>query len=119
MSNRPDTLTVQQRLILDHLRHTRGIPCSMSRLVAALYGSCPNGGPDDPQRTIRVQLCKIRRWLRQHDVRLLTIGRTAGVLGYMIDPDDAGRLEAALETLTRLDIALARGRVVSLTNGGT
>lgn len=83
----------------------------MARLVMALYGDRPDGGPDSPERSIRVQLFHIRRWLATRGVKLLTIGSTSGALGYTIDPEDLARLEIAVATLQQMDINLARARL--------
>lgn len=110
MSRSPAGLTLQQRLILDHLRHTRGAVCSMARLVAVVYGDRHDGGPLAPNRTIRVQMHHIRRWLAPRGVSILTIGMASGTLGYMIDTEDYERLEQAVSELQRIDVDLARAR---------
>ena len=63
MSSAPALLTIQQKLLLDHLRHTRGSPLSVERLVAVLYGSRADGGPDQANKVVTVQMAKLRQWL--------------------------------------------------------
>ena len=110
MANVPQTLTLQQRIILDHLRHARGSPLPIERLVAAVYGSRHDGGPENAAAVVKVQICHMRRCLGSHGVRILTIGFGRNAQGYMIDPDHLDLLESVLATLEQIAIEIARSR---------
>lgn len=106
---RPPHLTLQMRAILDELRHTRGSPIPMSRLVAALYAKRHDGGPDNPEVVIRVQIHRMRAELARHGILILTIGgRGGGAIGYMIDPDSLDLVEAVIATSRTAEIDHAR-----------
>lgn len=110
MSQTPRLLTIQQRLILDHLRHCRGGPLPIERLIVAIYGY-RDAGPDNPMAVVRYQICEIRKKLRPHGVRLLTVGHGPWSRGYLIDPDDLETLEELLAKTPQMDIELARARL--------
>tara|TARA_R110000868_G_scaffold57824_1_gene178429 strand:- start:5083 stop:5436 length:354 start_codon:yes stop_codon:yes gene_type:complete len=110
MSQTPRLLTIQQRLILDHLRHCRGGPLSVERLIVAIYGCRHDGGPDNPMATVRYQICQIRKRLRPYGVRLLSVGVGRGCQGYLIDPEDLDTLEDLLARTPHMDIDLARAQ---------
>ena len=110
MSHAPALLTLQQRLILDHLRHCRGGPLPVARLIVAIYGYRYDGAPDYAEATVRNQIFKMRAKLAGHGIKLLTIGHGRGTQGYMIDPDDLDRVEGLLQRTTQIDIELARAR---------
>lgn len=110
MSKQVQGLSPQQRLILDHLRHTRGSPIPMERLEIAVYGHVASGGPEGSRNVIKVQMHHLRRFLAQHGVDLLSIGYGRAMQGYMIDPDHLDRLEEIVAAVPQIDIEIARAR---------
>lgn len=111
MSPNPARLTLQQRILLDHLRHTRGSPLPVERLIAVLYGSRADGGPDNAAKTVTTQIRNLRRELEPHGVRILTIGLGRGAQGYMLDPETLDHLEVVMAASLLGDVALARARL--------
>lgn len=113
MSQTPRLLTIQQRLILDHLRHCRGSPLPIERLIVAVYGHRYDGGPEYASPAIRCQIFRMRKVLREHGIHILTVGVGRGSQGYLIDPDHLDRLEDLLVTTPHMDIELARERAMA------
>lgn len=113
MTTMPAYLTLQQRLLLEELRHTRGSPISVERIILALYGNRRDGGPDNPAAIVHTQIKNLRRALEPHGVRILTIGLGLGAQGYMLDPDTLDDLEVAMRAFLDADIARARARFAS------
>lgn len=103
-------ISPQQQIILDTLRHTRGSPITVSRLITAVWGNRYDGGPDNPGNCIRVLVHGLRGTLAFAGVRLLTIGVGRGSQGYMIDPDDLDRLEEIVAGMAQARIEAARAR---------
>ncbi len=56
-------LSSQQRAIVEVLVGAYPRTVSMEKLVDALWGDDPNGGPDNPRRVVHAQVCHIRRIL--------------------------------------------------------
>lgn len=104
-------LTLQQRLLLDELRHTRGSPISIERIICALYGNRHDGGPDNAPGTVHTQIKNLRRALEPHGARILTIGLGLGAQGYMLDPETLDNVEAAMRAFMEADLARARARL--------
>lgn len=113
MSGQPVYLTLQQRLLLDELRHTRGSPISVERIVLALYGSRHDGGPDNAPATIHTQIRNLRRALAPFGARILTIGLGLGAQGYMLDPETLDEVEVAMMAFADADLVRARARLAS------
>ena len=107
----PAYLTLQQRLLLDELRHTRGSPIPVERIILALYGNRHDGGPMDPAATVHTQIRNLRRALAPYGARILTIGLGLGAQGYMIDPETLDQVEEALKAFYDADLVRARARL--------
>ena len=110
MTQNPSLFTLQQKILLDHLRHCRGSPLPVERLVAVLYGAQWDGGPDHADVVVRIQIKKLRQRLSPYGIAILTIGAGRGSQGYMLEPDHLDRLEALLVAMPQIDIDLARAR---------
>ena len=108
VASNPALFTLQQKLILDQLRHTRGSPIPVERLIEALYGARYDGGPDNAAAVVRVQILRLRSRLAERGVSILTIGGAHASQGYMLDPDHLDRLEGLLAGQTTIDVMLAR-----------
>ena len=113
MPGQPAYLTLQQRLLLDELRHTRGSPISVERIILALYGNRADGGPDNAAANVHTQIRNLRRALAPYSVRVLTIGLGLGAQGYMLDPETLDALEDAMQSFLNADLARARARLAS------
>lgn len=113
MTIMPPYLTLQQRLLLEELRHTRGSPIPTERIILALYGNRIDGGPDNPAATVHTQIKNLRRALGPFGVRILTIGLGLGAQGYMLDPETLDDLEEAMKAFLDADLARARSRLAS------
>lgn len=105
------TLTLQQRLLLEELRHTRGSPITTQRIIMALYGNRADGGPDNAPANVHTQIKNLRKALAPYGVRILTIGIGVSCQGYMLDPDTLDALEDAMQALMAADLARARARL--------
>ena len=113
MTTMPACLTLQQRLLLDELRHTRGSPISVERIILALYSGRRDGGPMDPAATVHTQIRNLRRALAPYGARILTIGLGLGAQGYMLDPETLDEVEEALKAFYDADLVRARARLAS------
>lgn len=111
MSACPPYLTLQQRLLLDELRHTRGSPIPMERIILALYGNRQDGGPDNAAANVHTQIKNLRRALSPYGARILTIGLGLGAQGYMLDPETLDEVEVALRAFYDADLMRARQRL--------
>lgn len=111
MSKPPAYLTLQQRLLLEQLRHTRGSPISIERIILALYGNRIDGGPDNAAGTVHTQIKNLRKALDPHGARILTIGLGLGAQGYMLDPETLDAVEDAMKAFAEADLARARLRL--------
>ena len=77
----PVSLTRREAAIFERLREARGFPVSMERLLVAVYGSDPEGGPLTAQRCVWMFLFHLRRKLRPLGLRI----RTYHALGYVLE----------------------------------
>lgn len=82
----------------------------MQLLVMALWGDRHDGGPDDPELVVRVQIHRMRAKLAQYGITILTIGSGPGAQGYMIDPQTIGLVDDAIKASSELAIQRARQR---------
>jgi len=53
-----------RKKIYEYIRTHPG--CNMDAIVWHVYGSDPNGGPEDPANTIRTIICLLRKILAKH-----------------------------------------------------
>jgi len=108
MTAAPGLLTLQQRLLLEHFLGLRGVPLACGRVIAVLYGSDWNGGPEDAATAARMHVMRLRRRLAPHGIDILTVGIGRGAQGWLVDPEQFERLRALVQMLPAIDVELAR-----------
>lgn len=110
MAQSPGLLTLQQRLLLEHFLGCRGIPLACGRVIAVLYGSDWDGGPEDAPAAARMHIVRLRQRLKPHGIDILTIGIGRGAQGWMVEPEHYERLRDLMRSLPDIDVELARWR---------
>ena len=110
MAAHPPLFTPQQKLILEHFLETKGIALTRERIVAVLYGSDYDGGPDDAAKAVRNHILRLRERLEPHGIAILTIGIGQGAEGWMVDPDHIMKLFELLQALPAMAVEVARGK---------
>ena len=89
-------LSPTQRAMIAALRH--GHPVPASTLVDKLYGSRPDGGPDDAEHAVRTAIYKMRAKLEPHGVEIESVGHARGSAGYRLRPEHMQILDGLLAT---------------------
>ena len=83
-------LTAQQLALLGPL--CRRSPTPVQALADAIYADRADGGPDNADHVVRIQIQRMRERLEPHGIRILTfVGQ-----GYMFDPQHVPKLNALM-----------------------
>lgn len=76
----------------------RGQTVSARQMIDMLYAHRPDGGPDDPGRTVRDQVYKMRQKLGPLGIEIQSVGQRNTADGWRLAPESIERLGAILET---------------------
>lgn len=62
----PNAMTIQrrQKQVLEMLLRSPGRFVAKSRIIDAIYGDDPDGGPDDAEGSVQAHISKLRRLLK-------------------------------------------------------
>ena len=88
-------LSPTERAVIALLRHDS--PVSTHQIKDYLYGSRPDGGPDDADHAVRAVIYKARTKLARVGIEIETHGNGRGLQGRRIKPEHRDALAAILE----------------------
>ena len=90
-------LSPTQRAMIAALLHGQPKPVPTAHLVDVVYGDRDDGGPDNAEHIVRVQIYQIRTKLAHLGIKIETVGGcNRWSIGYRIPPEHCGALDTML-----------------------